>query len=1199
MKRIITPCLLAAVSIANAQFGPQHFAFTSDVQYPYRIQFVDLNGDGHVDAISQENYDLYWWPNDGNGNFPERLGLAYVEQVSANEKIVFTDVDMDGDPDLICERGWWANDGNGQFTFVSSIATYLMLAMVGDVDGDGDPDLVGRAGLTFFGTVINDGNGNFTNGVQLGSTTAYTINATQADFDGDGDQDLVVGGDANLVGYYPNLGLGSFGPREVVPNVAGTPVVDAGDMDDDGDPDLLVYGSSPGNRWFANDGSAQFAVADTISGGSPLADLDGDGDLDLSQGTGTSCDVKWSRNDGAGLAWATQTIELFTGYNLVGTRYAYADVDGDGDLDAGIVHGLGMIAWYPNEGGGSFGPRQRIGHVLSGGSGMSVTDLDGDGDNDIAAAGYYGDWITTYANNGDGTFAQQEVVIEHLDQVNTCRAADLDGDGFPELLTNKAIAAVLWNDGTGHFTPGTLPNNGVATLPADLDGDFDLDLIGGGVWYRNEGSGLFTEILEPQLAISGSTPMKTAYLNDDAFLDVLCVGTAITALLNDGSGVFTAVTSTTSANINTCDVADVDLDGDIDFFALTGTIIRGYYNDGNGAFTELQLTPGDVGQPRHILAFDINGDEFPDAVWARSNGYDHKTFANLNNGDGTLGASFIVDPYAESTASLAFADVNGDVVPDLVESRFHTIAWQENHFFDAFRLRGDVFKDYDQDGVRDASDDPQAFSLMRTEPASVLSWTNSFGQFDMAVDSGVTYQLWPQLPAIYQVTTTPDTAIVQANALEPIVDSLLFGLGPVIDEDAEYFSFTRTLMRCDTQGSFYVDVRNAGGTIITDISVSLAIDPDLTLLSAFPPPDSIVGSTVYWSIGSLVWFAIEHFRVDVGVGPVGSSALATATVHFGSTGETFEEVIGVPEVSCAFDPNDKLVLPEGEGVHHAVPIDQDWLDYTIRFQNTGTDTAFNVLLIDRLSNQLDWPSMEILGTSHPLTNIFIEADGELNFRYDHINLPDSGANMAGSNGYVRFRMRPLPGLPNLTEIHNTAEIYFDFNAPVVTNTTLTTLVDCDAFEATITALDVDLLEASEGESYQWYQDGVAMPGATAQQVLVAATGLYTVEVTNAYGCVLLSEGLQVVITSMQENTALHMAVVPNPVSDNARILFSAPLPSDARIELIDVNGRLLRNWKGIGTREMILTRDGLAAGLYTLRVAGQDGSLFTARLVME
>lgn len=1209
MQRSLTVLALLSIALTStAQFGPQHFAFDSDVHYPYRIWFDDLNGDGHTDAIAWDNNQLLWWANDGNGVFGEKQ-VIFGQYLTYPQRLASADIDGDGDKDVVGQDGWWANDGAGNFAFASIIDDFFTLAMVGDVDGDGDVDLVGKTGVLngnvltmFFGTIINDGNGNFSDGVSLGSNAGTDVNAAQGDLDNDGDMDLVVGGDANLIGYYPNMGLGVYGARQVIPNLAGTPMVQTADVEGDGDMDLFAFGASPGNRWFANDGSAVFTVADTLGGGAPVADVDNDGDIDMIVGTGTTCDAKWYRNDGDGLAWSTLNVELFSGYNLAGTKYAFADINEDGFQDMAICHGLGIIAWYPNNGDGTFALRERIGHELSGGTGLAVADLDGDGDNDIAAAGSYGDWITTYANNGDGTFAQQDVVIEHLDQVSTCRAADLNGDGFPELLTNKTEAAVLWNDGTGHFTPGTLPNNGVAPLGVDLDGDFDLDLVGTGKWYRNEGSGGFTEVVDATMNITGATKVTSGLVNADAFPDLIYFGATVNVLLNDGNGNFTTTSTTPTSQLGLLDVADLDADGDNDLVGMDngfGDLLYTYFNDGNGGLTEQLLLDGDQGVPRHLIAYDTNDDGNPDVIWARSNGYDHKTYATLNNGDGTMGNIFLVDPSAESTAGLAFADVNGDAVPDLIESRFHSIAWQENHFFDAFRFRGDVFKDYDQNSVRDVTDVPLPFLPMRTEPSAVLNWTNSFGQFDMAVDSGTTYELWPHLPTQFHVTSEPDTVISEANVTEPIVDSLLFGIGPMIPDDFEAMTFTRTLLRCNTAGAFYVDVRNTGATILTNVLVQVELDPDLTLDQPYPAPDSVVANTVYWSIASMDWLAIEHFVVHVIAGPVGSSGMATCSVDFTSTGATAEETIGLTTVTCAYDPNLKEVLPAGTGTHHAVPIDQDWLDFTIHFQNTGTDTAFNVLLVDRLSADLDWQSMEILGASHPLTNIFIQEDGELNFRYDHINLPDSGANMAGSNGYVRFRMRPLANRPNLTEIHNTAEIYFDYNAPVITNTTLTTLVDCDAFTSSVTQLDADLLQASEGLSYQWYQDGIAMPGATSQELVVGVTGFYSVEVTNGYGCVLLSDELQVVIEGVITASMLHMAVVPNPMSDRARLILSEALHADSRIELVDASGRSLRVMFGNGSREVLMDRGHLESGLYVLRVMRDGEHIGSTRIIIH
>jgi hypothetical protein len=170
---------------------------------------------------------------------------------------------------------------------------------------------------------------------------------------------------------------------------------------------------------------------------------------------------------------------------------------------------------------------------------------------------------------------------------------------------------------------------------------------------------------------------------------------------------------------------------------------------------------------------------------------------------------------------------------------------------------------------------------------------------------------------------------------------------------------------------------------------------------------------------------------------------------------------------------------------------------------------------------------------------------------------------------------------------------------VITNTTLTTLVDCEAFPSSVTQLDVDLLQATEGESYQWYQDGLAIVGATSQELVVEVSGFYSVEVTNEYGCVLQSEELQVVIEGILDASSLHMAVVPNPMSDAARIIFSRALAPDAHLDLLDMNGRVVRNLAGNGRRELVIERGHLESGLYVLRVMRDGEHVGSARIVID
>ena len=110
------------------------------------------------------------------------------------------------------------------------------------------------------------------------------------------------------------------------------------------------------------------------------------------------------------------------------------------------------------------------------------------------------------------------------------------------------------------------------------------------------------------------------------------------------------------------------------------------------------------------------------------------------------------------------------------------------------------------------------------------------------------------------------------------------------------------------------------------------------------------------------------------------------------------------------------------------------MEYLIRFQNTGTDTAFLVVIRDTISPFLDPATVRPGASSHPYTWSLMN-NGSLKFTFENIMLPDSNINEAASHGFIKFKIQQQPeNLPGTT-IHNQAGIYFDYNAPVITNQT--------------------------------------------------------------------------------------------------------------------------------------------------------------------
>jgi len=142
----------------------------------------------------------------------------------------------------------------------------------------------------------------------------------------------------------------------------------------------------------------------------------------------------------------------------------------------------------------------------------------------------------------------------------------------------------------------------------------------------------------------------------------------------------------------------------------------------------------------------------------------------------------------------------------------------------------------------------------------------------------------------------------------------------------------------------------------------------------------------------------------------------------------------------AYDPNDKQAFPTGFTANRIVKPGTE-MEYLVRFQNTGNDTAFTVYVIDSLDQNLNVESFEMGAVSHSYQlSMQTMKSGKtfLRWQFNNILLPDSTTNEPKSNGFIQFRISPKAGLTLGSQVRNYADIYFDFNPPIVTNQTLTT-----------------------------------------------------------------------------------------------------------------------------------------------------------------
>ena len=144
-------------------------------------------------------------------------------------------------------------------------------------------------------------------------------------------------------------------------------------------------------------------------------------------------------------------------------------------------------------------------------------------------------------------------------------------------------------------------------------------------------------------------------------------------------------------------------------------------------------------------------------------------------------------------------------------------------------------------------------------------------------------------------------------------------------------------------------------------------------------------------------------------------------------------------VTGSWDPNEKSVSPKGEGREGIVPTSTKEVSYIIHFQNTGNGPAQKVVVVDTLDSNIDWSTVQETAASHD--HVTQLTGNVMTVTFHNINLPDSGTNLAASQGYVMLLAQLNNGLPANTRIANKASIYFDFNAAVMTNTVVTTLLD--------------------------------------------------------------------------------------------------------------------------------------------------------------
>jgi hypothetical protein len=1102
MRHLFTCTFLLAFTSVFAQFSQEH-NLTSRYGSVVNTLAFDVDGDSDLDLItgSVSYGKIAWYENDGQGNFGIQKIIAVYPQYVGLNFLTSGDLDGDGDIDLVAAEGpyreivWYENQGNGTFSNTQPISSPPLGAQclrTADIDGDGDVDILSSSEAAEE-IVWYENLGGVTFGPpQQINDLSYEFSSFQPiDFDSDGDIDVVSKAYSNgSIAWFENLGGGVFANEQAVGYASGVTVMDIADLNGDGDLDVVATSNGASNvTWFESLGNGSFAPAVIITNiafASDViaADLDGDGDMDILP---RDSSVEWYENNGTGAFPTSHVINTST--QFVGFIFLAADLDGDGDND--IIGSTTEVIQLENLGAGSFGSGVQITFSALEATAVSTGDIDGDGKTDILSAARYSDKISWHRNLGGHVFAP-EVAIHigwsGLNGPTSVHAADMDNDGDLDVLVSAQYDhRIAWhnNPGNGDFTTyytiTTQAMGATCVHPADLDNDGDMDVISSSAdddkiaWYENLGGGSFGPDQTISLNADSAWSVFAADLDNDGDLDILSASkqdNKIAFYENLGGGAFSAeqIISTQAIEALSVYAADIDGDGDIDVLSASygDNKIAWYENLGSLSFGSENIISTLAQGASSVYTEDIDGDGDLDVLSASV--LDNKIAWYENAGNGTFGAQQIIIDDAMGAYSVHCADLDGDGDPEVISaSRLDDrLLWFDNQNISLRQARGKIFYDLNQNAILDSSDVGLTHIPVISNPLSEFAYTYNSGNYIMNFDaSAQTYVIQPGAMPHWNLVTDSASYVIDVDTSYASLDDLDFGFYPdtIIDD------LTPTLVggfpRCNDTINYWFQFENIGTTTPSGIVV-LHLDSAVTFAQSFIAPDSIVGQDHYWHFDSIPFFGIEAQTIQVlmptflSMGETLSSSLSII-VYDSVGGVQFTSTAWLHQVLvCAYDPNDKIVSPAGADNSGYILSNTEQLEYTIRFQNTGNDTAINIQILDQLDPNLDWQTLMPIASSHPM-QVTGTSSGLMTFAFQNIMLPDSNVNALGSQGFLKYKINVIDGLPLGTTIENHAEIYFDANPAVITNSTLNTLYDCSSMQVTIPSISMcegDVLTAA-------------------------------------------------------------------------------------------------------------------------------------------
>jgi uncharacterized repeat protein (TIGR01451 family) len=547
-------------------------------------------------------------------------------------------------------------------------------------------------------------------------------------------------------------------------------------------------------------------------------------------------------------------------------------------------------------------------------------------------------------------------------------------------------------------------------------------------------------------------------------------------------------------------------------------------------------------------------------------------------------------------------------------------------------IKGAVFIDVNANGVKDANEPVYNEGMVKvTSNGEMRTTIPVSGKFELTVDTG-SFAV-SLLPANSYYTVVPATRSINFTTYYN-TDSFGFALQPVPGhKDLSISVVPISPARPGFVTTYRIMYKNQGTETVPAGEVLFKKDSRLTVVGVHPASSSILTDTLKWNFANLqpLDSATITIQLKVAAPPAvnnGNVLTSTAIILPVTGDETPSDDTAVLKqiVVGSFDPNDKTENNAGK-INPKFVSDGKHLNYVIRFQNTGTDTAFTVVVRDTLDAKIDWNSMQMITASHAYT-LTVANGNTLTWQFKDILLPDSNVNEPASHGFIAYRIKPKSTLSIGDTVKNSASIYFDFNLPVSTNIENTVVVSLSTLPAklsqfegilknnivhlswkTATEQGTKLFEVERSIDGLKYENigtvnakGIAAGAAYTFNDLTPAKGFnyYRLKIIDHDGKYVHSS---IVIIQVKPGAELVTRLYPNPSADgNVSLNIYGSINGVCSFDVWDMSGRQVLK-KDLGSIKAdsyssLLRFAGLQKGIYTLRL-NVAGSMVTHRLVIQ